>query len=244
MLECHDLRVSYRQVRALHGVSLRVGDGELVSVMGPNGAGKTTLLRAIAGLEPCAAGRVVLEGTDVTNVRPSAIVRRGVSLVPPGRQLFVSLSVDANLALGGYTRPRDAAGRRELAEDRAYVDELFPVLRERASQAAGTLSGGEQQMLAIGRALLARPRLLLLDEPSLGLAPRVLESIMSALVRLNDERGVSIVLVEQNARLALEFAARTYVLDTGHVVDEGDADQLGAYGDLAASYFGETTSRG
>lgn len=239
MLECRGLEVSYGQVRALRAVSLRVEQGETASIIGANGAGKTTLLRAVAGLERCSAGEILLQDEDVTNSEPASLVRRGASLVPAGRQLFVNLTVAENLNLGAYTHTRRKDPAARVRQDLEYVWGLFPRLSDRRGQLAGTLSGGEQQMLAIGRSLMARPRLLLLDEPSLGLAPQMLDSIFCALGRLNEERGLTIVLVEQSAHLALDFAERAYVLENGCVTASGSAADLRQSPETVASlYFG------
>ena len=218
-------------------MSLEVRAGELVALIGANGAGKSTLLRAIAGLLGPAAGRVTLDGQDVTGRAPEAILRAGAALVPERRRIFGDLTVLDNLELGGYALPRGREFRRglEAGVDAAYT--LFPVLRQRRRQLAGTLSGGEQQMLAIGRALMSRPRLLLCDEPSLGLAPLVVQEIMKLLARLR-ETGTTILLVEQNARLALRFADRAYVLEVGRVALSGASADLLANDQLKAAYLG------
>ncbi|HWM08347.1 MAG TPA: ABC transporter ATP-binding protein [Solirubrobacteraceae bacterium] len=229
MLECRDVDVHYGRIHAVRGVSLSVRAGEVASIVGANGAGKTSLLRAIMGLERASAGAIEFDGADITRAHTSAIARRGLSLVPAGRQLFANLTVTQNLRLGGYTR------RGGALDD---VLDLFPVLRERSGQAAGTLSGGEQQMLAIGRALMAEPKLLLLDEPSLGLAPLVLDEILTSMQRLNAERGLSIVLVEQTAHLALDFAQTAFVLETGRLTASGPAAELRASERMAELYFG------
>jgi len=231
------LSARYGPVWALRDVSLEVRAGELVALIGANGAGKSTLLRAIAGLLGPAAGRVTLDGQDVTGRTPEAILRAGAALVPERRRIFGDLTVLDNLELGGYARPRGRDFRRGLAAgvDAAYT--LFPVLRQRSGQLAGTLSGGEQQMLAIGRALMSRPRLLLCDEPSLGLAPLVVQEIMKLLARLR-ETGTTILLVEQNARLALRFADRAYVLEVGRVALSGTSADLLANDQLKAAYLG------
>jgi branched-chain amino acid transport system ATP-binding protein len=214
MLVLDAVDVSYGPIRALHGVSLEVAEGEIVTLVGSNGAGKTTTLKTASGVLVPSAGRVVLAGEDVTGLPPHALVRRGLAHVPEGRRIFSGLTVRENLEMGGFT-VRD---RRALSSalDRAFA--LFPRLAERARQSAGTLSGGEQQMLAIARALVARPRLLLLDEPSLGLAPLLVQEIFREIARINREDGVTILLVEQNAHLALACASRGYVLETGRVV--------------------------
>ena len=237
MLEVTGLSARYGAVAALRDVSLEVRAGELVALIGANGAGKSTLLRAIAGLVAPAAGRVTLDGRDVTGQAPEAMIRAGVALVPERRRVFAPLTVLDNLELGGYALPRgrDFRSRLEAGVEEAY--RLFPVLRRRRDQLAGTLSGGEQQMLAIGRALMTRPRLLLCDEPSLGLAPLVVAEIMRLLSTLR-EAGTTILLVEQNARMALRSADRAYVLEVGSVVLSGAAADLLEDDQLKAAYLG------
>ena len=237
MLEVRGLSARYGAVAALRDVSLDVHAGELVALIGANGAGKSTLLRAIAGLVAPAAGRVALDGRDVTGQAPEAMIRAGVALVPERRRGFAPLTVLDNLELGGYALPRghDFRSRLEAGVEEAY--RLFPVLRRRRDQLAGTLSGGEQQMLAIGRALMTRPRLLLCDEPSLGLAPLVVAEIMRLLSTLR-EAGTTILLVEQNARMALRSADRAYVLEVGSVVLSGAATDLLEDDQLKAAYLG------
>ena len=230
MLEVTDVVTRYGAVEALRGVSLSVRAGELVCLLGANGAGKSTLLKSIVGLLPPARGRVVFEGVDVTGRSPDVILRAGIALVPERRRVFGALSVRDNLLLGGYAQPRADAGLEE-------IQQLFPVLRARASQLAGTLSGGEQQMLAIGRALMGRPRLLLCDEPSLGLAPLVTQEIMQLLAAL-PARGTTVLLVEQNAGMALRIAQRGYVLETGMITLEGPAADLLGNAELKAAYLG------
>jgi branched-chain amino acid transport system ATP-binding protein len=237
LLEVTGLSARYGAVAALRDVSLEVRAGELVALIGANGAGKSTLLRAIAGLVAPAAGRVALDGRDVTGQAPEAMIRAGVALVPERRRVFAPLTVLDNLELGGYALPRgrDFHSRLEAGVEEAY--RLFPVLRRRRDQLAGTLSGGEQQMLAIGRALMTRPRLLLCDEPSLGLAPLVVAEIMRLLSSLR-EAGTTILLVEQNARMALRSADRAYVLEVGSVVLSGPAADLLEDDQLKAAYLG------
>jgi branched-chain amino acid transport system ATP-binding protein len=237
LLEVSGLSARYGPVHALRDVSLEVRAGELVALIGANGAGKSTLLRAIAGLVAPAAGRVALDGRDVTGQAPQAMIRAGVALVPERRRVFAPLTVLDNLELGGYALPRgpDFRSRLEAGVEEAY--RLFPVLRRRHDQLAGTLSGGEQQMLAIGRALMTRPRLLLCDEPSLGLAPLVVAEIMRLLSTLR-EAGTTILLVEQNARMALRSADRAYVLEVGSVVLSGAATDLLQDDQLKAAYLG------
>ena len=227
----------YGPVHALRDVSLEVRAGELVALIGANGAGKSTLLRAIAGLVAPAAGRVALDGRDVTGQAPEAMIRAGVALVPERRRVFAPLTVLDNLELGGYALSRGHAFRSRLEAGVEEAYRLFPVLRRRRDQLAGTLSGGEQQMLAIGRALMTRPRLLLCDEPSLGLAPLVVAEIMRLLSTLR-EAGTTILLVEQNARMALRSADRAYVLEVGSVVLSGAATDLLQDDQLKAAYLG------
>ena len=230
LLELTNVHARYGAVKALHGVSLAVGEGELVAVLGANGAGKTTMLRAISGTVR-RDGEVVLAGKRLPR-RAEATARAGIAHVPEGRGTFMELSVWDNLRLGAYTR------RGGLKEGAKRVFEFFPRLGERREQQAGTLSGGEQQMLALGRAMIARPRLLLLDEPSLGLAPLVVREIFGALQRMRDEDGVAILVVEQNARLALRAAQRAYVLEVGRVVVEGASDELRQNESVRTSYLG------
>jgi branched-chain amino acid transport system ATP-binding protein len=234
MLRVHELAVAYGRVQALRGVSLRVDAGETVCLIGANGAGKSTLLHAISGLVVPSAGRVEVDGHPVAAGTPAhRIVRRGVVQIPEGRQLFMELSVAENLRLGAYAVGWSREARRTLDEVLGW----FPALRERTRQPAGSLSGGEQQMLAIGRALMARPRLLLIDEPSLGLAPRVVEDVF-ARIRAIGRQGVPILLVEQNAAMALAVAARGYVLETGRIVLEGSSDALRADPAVQRAYLG------
>lgn len=234
MLQVERLEVGYGPLTVLREVSLRVERGEIVAVIGANGAGKTTLLKALSGLLPPSGGRVTFEGADITRAAPHRIVRLGIAQVPEGRQVFAELTVRDNLELGAYAWTRGGAAREEEIE-RMYA--LFPILRERAAQLAGTLSGGQQQMLAIGRSLMARPKVLLLDEPSLGLAPMIVRTIFEVLVQLK-ERGLAIVLVEQNARAALALADRAYVLETGRVRIEGSGQALLQDEEVRRSYLG------
>jgi branched-chain amino acid transport system ATP-binding protein len=233
VLEVSGLDVYYGAVHALKGVSLRAEAGEIVTLIGANGAGKTTLLRSVSGLVPARAGKVTFEGRDITRCPAHRIVGLGIAQSPEGRMVFPGLSVEDNLAMGAYTR-RDRDG---IKADREMVYHLFPRLLERRRQSAGTLSGGEQQMLAIGRALMAKPRLLLLDEPSLGLAPLLVREILKTIVEIN-RRGVTVLLVEQNAHLALGVAARGYVLETGRVVLEDAASRLLVNDDVRKAYLG------
>jgi branched-chain amino acid transport system ATP-binding protein len=231
LLELHDVEARYGPVKALHGVSLAVEEGELTALLGANGAGKTTTLRAVSGTVR-RSGDVVLAGRRLPR-RPESVARHGVAHVPEGRGTFAELSVWDNLRLGAYTR-RDGA----VKESAARVFEFFPRLGERRGQQAGTLSGGEQQMLALGRAMMARPRLLLLDEPSLGLAPLLVREIFEALARMNEQEGTTVLVVEQNATLALAHAVHAYVLETGRVVVSGSADDLRANESVRKSYLG------
>ena len=208
---------SYGAAEVVKGISLTVGEGEFVALLGPNGAGKSTFLKMTVGLLPCRRGRITLNGEAIDGLSPQAILERRVALVPEGRQIFGPLTVFENLELGAYGRRRRHEARDAIAADLERVNALFPILRERRGQLAGTLSGGEQQMLAIGRALMSHPRLLLLDEPSLGLAPRMVRAIMATLQRLRGE-GLTILLVEQNAKLALEMTDRAYIMRTGEIV--------------------------
>jgi branched-chain amino acid transport system ATP-binding protein len=234
VLQVRGLRVRYGNVQALHGIDLAVHEGEIVSILGANGAGKSTTLRAVSGLLRPSAGQILYQGRDVHAVPAHALVHQGIAHAPEGRRLFGTLTVQENLALGAFSR-RDRAA---IAETEAWVLELFPALRARAGQLAGTLSGGEQQMLAIGRALMARPRLLLLDEPSLGLAPLVVKTIFRTIREINEAHGVTIVLVEQNARAALRLAHRGYVLEVGRIVLEDAAAALAANPRVQRAYLG------
>jgi branched-chain amino acid transport system ATP-binding protein len=233
MLALSDLHVFYGEIHALKGVSLAVEAGEIVALLGPNGAGKTTTLKAISGLLVPRRGTVVLEGESLVGVPPHAIVRRGIAHVPEGRRIFNRLTVGDNLEMGAYVRT-DGAVRQDM--ERVFA--IFPRLRERRTQVAGTLSGGEQQMLAIGRALIARPRLLLLDEPSMGLAPVLVEQIFETVQEIH-RQGTPILLVEQNAAMALTIAHRGYVLETGAVVLSGAARDLARNAEIRRAYLGE-----
>jgi branched-chain amino acid transport system ATP-binding protein len=237
MLEVVDLSVAYGQRRALDGVSLTVAEGEIVTLLGANGSGKSTTLRAISGLVRPQRGRVVYRGQDLARWSADAIVAAGVGHVPEGREIFPDFSVRENLLVGAHT-----VGRGDVAPRLQAAWELFPTLRERQAQRAGTLSGGEQQMLAIARALMPRPRLLLLDEPSLGLAPRLTREIFRVIERIN-RAGVTVLLVEQNARRALAVAARGYVLETGRVAVAGPSEALAADSRIRAAYLGGAEPR-
>ena len=235
LLEVRSLTVRHGKVEAVRGVDLVVPRGRIVTVIGPNGAGKTTLLSAIAGLLPCAGGEVILEGRAITGAPVEENVARGLSLVPESRELFAQMSVADNLRLGAFASRR--AGRREQDARLGEVYRIFPRLLERRDQVARTLSGGERQMLALGRALMSRPRLLLLDEPSLGLAPLIVREILAVVAELR-RSGVSILLVEQNARAALEIADDGYVLETGEVSLAGSARELASDPRVIESYLG------
>ena len=228
---------SYGAGEVVKGISLTVSDGEFVALLGPNGAGKSTFLKMTVGLLPCRRGRITLDGEAINGLSPQAILDRRVALVPEGRQIFGPLTVFENLELGAYQRRRRRESRASIAADLERVHDLFPILRERQRQLAGTLSGGEQQMLAIGRALMSHPRLLLLDEPSLGLAPRMVRAIMTALQRLRGE-GLTILLVEQNAKLALEMTERAYLMRTGEIVLSDSSSRLRANDDVVRAYLG------
>jgi branched-chain amino acid transport system ATP-binding protein len=233
LLDVEGVDTYYGRVQALHGVSLTIDDGEIVTLIGSNGAGKTTTLRTISGLARPARGRVRLRGTDISGLPPDRVVMRGIGHAPEGRRVFGRMTVRDNLFLGAYVR-KDAAGIRS---DQERVFSFFPRLRERRNQIAGTLSGGEQQMLAIGRALMSRPKILLLDEPSLGLAPILVDTIFQVIREINGQ-GTTILLIEQNAAKALQVANRGYVLETGRIVQEGSAKALLESPDVQRAYLG------
>jgi branched-chain amino acid transport system ATP-binding protein len=234
VLEVTGLEVRYGSVTAVKGISLEVAEGEVVAIIGPNGAGKTSTLRAITGLVPTAGGRVVFRGTDVSRWKAHRIVTLGLGHAPEGRRLFPQMTVMENLRMGAYRR----RGPAEIGRTLAQVEGLFPRLAERRVQLAGTLSGGEQQMLAIGRALMVEPRLLVLDEPSFGLAPMIVREIGRIVRLINRERGVSVLLVEQNARMALGLATRAYVMETGRIVLDGLSRDLADSPHVKAAYLG------
>jgi len=234
MLEIKNLSVSYGAISALHGISLSVSDGKIVTLIGANGAGKTTALKTISGLLKPKSGEIVYNGKDISNLPPHQIVARGISHVPEGRMIFANLTVLENLQLGAYLQ-RD---KKIVRDEMENVSKLFPRLREREQQIAGTLSGGEQQMLAIGRALMSKPKLLLLDEPSLGLAPLLVKSIFEKIVEINRQQGLTILLVEQNANLALEISHFGYVLETGKVTLEGESAALRQNPKVKSAYLG------
>ena len=234
ILEAQELVAGYGQIRALKGISFRVGEGQVVALIGANGAGKSTTLRVLSGLIRAQAGQVRLRGEDISRAAPAEIVRRGVVHCPEGRRIFTRLSVLENLRLGHYTR-------RKTADEGAALERvfsLFPILRERRTQFGGTLSGGEQQMLAIGRALMTEPKVLLLDEPSLGLAPLLVREIFEIIQKINVERGTTFLLVEQNARIALGIAQYGYIMENGRIVFDGPAAKLRGNDDVREFYLG------
>jgi branched-chain amino acid transport system ATP-binding protein len=240
MLEIHNISTYYGNIQALRDVSLAVDNGEIVSLIGGNGAGKTTLLNSISGVVPPRRGAILLDGHDLTCQSAEAIVGGGISQVPERRQVFGNMSVRDNLTLGAYRRLQKRRERQAVKEDLAYVFSLFPRLQERQKQQAGTLSGGEQQMLAIGRGLMARPTVLLLDEPSLGLAPILVQEIFQVIQHLREKNNTTILLVEQNARAALGISDRGYVMETGQVVLSGTAEELIANEEVQQAYLGRT----
>jgi len=221
LLEVNNIHTYYGKIHALKGISITVEEGEVVTLIGSNGAGKSTTLNTICGITPAASGKVLLQGKDITQTRPHEIVKMGVVQSPEGRKIFGAMSVRENLELGAFSRNDEST----ILEDMDYVFELFPRLKEREKQLGGTLSGGEQQMLAMGRAMMARPKILLLDEPSMGLAPLLVRDVFN-IVRYLHEQGTTILLVEQNAQMALRVANRGYVLQTGRVIMANEADEL------------------
>jgi branched-chain amino acid transport system ATP-binding protein len=234
LLEVNDLHVFYGRIEAIKGISFTVGEGEIVTLIGANGAGKTTTMRTISGVRSVAQGSIKFEGQDITKMAPHDRVKLGICQAPEGRGIFPGMTVRETLDMGTYVRGGNAA---EKAADLEHVFHLFPRLQERITQLGGTLSGGEQQMLAIGRALMSRPRLLLLDEPSMGLAPMLIAQIFEIIKQINSE-GISVLLVEQNATQALRTARRGYVLETGHVVKEGSGQSLLDDPAVRAAYLG------
>ena len=234
MLNVEKLFVSYKAIKALQDVSFNVEQGEIVALIGSNGAGKTTILNTVSAIVPAISGRITFKGEDITGIPPHEIVKRGISQVPEGRRVFANMSVLENLEMGAYIRN----DKKEVAEEIDQVFQRFPRLFERKKQLAKTLSGGEQQMLAMGRALMSRPSLLLLDEPSMGLAPMLVQQIFDIIQEINAS-GTTIMLVEQNANMALSIANRAYVLETGEVVLSGDAKELAANPEVRKAYLGE-----
>ncbi|SFB03025.1 MULTISPECIES: ABC transporter ATP-binding protein [unclassified Bacillus (in: firmicutes)] len=233
MLKVEGINVYYGVIQALKGVSMEINEGEIVTLIGANGAGKSTLLKTISGLEKPKQGEIIFEGQSIAGKVAQSIVKRGISHVPEGRRVFANMTVEENLELGAYLR-KDKAGIRE---DFEKIYDLFPRLLERRKQHAGTLSGGEQQMLAMGRALMARPRLLLLDEPSMGLAPLLVKTIFRIIEEIN-QSGTTILLVEQNANMALSIADRAYVIETGNIVLSGTPSELNASDQVKMAYLG------
>jgi branched-chain amino acid transport system ATP-binding protein len=236
VLEISNLHVKYGAIAALKGISLSVAQGQIVTMIGANGAGKSTLLRAISGLIHVADGNIVFNGADLTNMSAHKVVKIGISHAPEGRMIFANLSVKENLEMGAYPR----SNKTEIAHDLERVFLLFPRLKERLRQSGGTLSGGEQQMLAIGRALMARPKMLLLDEPSLGIGPILVKAIFATITEINKELGMTILLVEQNAHQALKIANYGYVLETGHITLEGAASDIAKNEQVRKAYLGES----
>jgi len=234
VLTVENLNVSYGAIKALHGVSLKVPQGSIVTLIGANGAGKSTTLRALSGLVKSSSGTITYDGEDISKLPTNHIVSKGLCHVPEGRMVFANLTVAENLKMGAYLQK----DRKWIAEQTDYVFSLFPRLKERESQAAGTLSGGEQQMLAIARALLSKPKFLMLDEPSLGIAPLLVKTIFERIVEINREQGLTILLVEQNANLALDVSSYAYVLETGKILLEGPSAQLKADPQVQACYLG------
>jgi len=236
MLEISNLHVKYGAIEALKRISISVKSGQIVTMIGANGAGKSTLLRAISGLIRVAGGSVLFEENEIANMAPHRVVKAGISHAPEGRMIFANLTVRENLEMGAYPRSNKA----EIANDLERVFVLFPRLKERYKQSGGTLSGGEQQMLAIGRGLMARPKMLLLDEPSLGIGPILVKAIFATIVEINKELGMTILLVEQNAHLALKIADYGYVLETGHIILEGAAADIAKNEQVRKAYLGES----
>ena len=234
LLELKDLKVAYGGIQAVKGIDLTVDQGELVCLIGANGAGKTTTLKGITGLQPIKSGKIHYAGEDITGKPAFQLVRKGLSMVPEGRGVFGALTIEENLAMGAYARDDRAA----IKDDVERVFGLFPRLKERRKQTAGTLSGGEQQMLAMGRALMSRPKLLLLDEPSMGLAPLMVQKVFETVMAVSKE-GVTILLIEQNAKLALEVSSRGYVMESGEITLQGKAKQLLSDPKVRAAYLGE-----
>ena len=234
MLELRHVDTFYGNIQALHDISLQVEEGEIITLIGANGAGKSTTLMSISGITPCRRGQILFKGEEIQRYVPNRIVQLGISQVPEGRHIFPSLTVSENLDMGAFLR-RDKSG---IEDDRAYLYELFPILKKRRNQPGGNLSGGEQQMLAISRALMARPQLLLLDEPSMGLAPLITMQIFEIIKKINKEHHTTIFLVEQNANLALQVAHRGYVLENGRITLQDKAATLLANKDIQRAYLG------
>lgn len=234
MLEIKNLHVYYGGIHALHGISLRVPDGKIVTLLGANGAGKSSTLRTIAGIVKPSEGSITFDGQSLLGLKSFEVLRRGIALVPEGRRVFANLTVRENLALGAYTRNDKIEINRTMEE----IYSIFPRLQERINQPAGTLSGGEQQMLALGRALMSQPKLLMIDEPSLGLAPVLSQGVLKKLKEVNQMKGQTILLIEQNARAAMSIADYAYILETGKIVLEGEAESLARDDQVRKSYLG------
>lgn len=232
MLNIENLKVSYGPIEVIHGISLEVNEGECVALIGANGAGKSSTLRAICGLVPVSGGKVTFEGQDITNLSGHAVVKAGITMCPEGRQVFPQMSTLKNLRMGAYTRTDD-----EQDADVERMMGMFPILRERAHQPAGTLSGGEQEMLAIARALMARPKLCIFDEPSLGLAPKIVAEVAATIQRIK-ETGMTILLVEQNSLMALRLADRAYLFEAGEIVLSGTGEELQSHPEVVKAYLG------
>ncbi len=234
MLKIQDLKVSYGAINAIQGISLEVPKGKIITLIGANGAGKTTTLRTISGIVKSKSGQIILEGEEISKLAPHKIVKAGIAQSPEGRLVFANLTVEENLKMGAYL----IEDKVKIKETEDYIFEIFPRLAERRWQAAGTLSGGEQQMLAIGRALMSQPKLLFLDEPSLGIAPILVQTIFEKVVEVNKELGVTVLLVEQNARLALQISDYGYVLETGKIILEGESKALSENEEVQKAYLG------
>ena len=234
MLEVKNLSVNYGAINALHGISLQIKPGDIVTLIGPNGAGKTTTLKTISGLSKARSGEILYEGKNIAALKPHQIVKLGISHVPEGRMIFANLTVRENLMMGAYLQKDKGVIRAELD----FVFAMFPRLKERESQIAGTLSGGEQQMLAIGRALMSKPKFLMMDEPSLGIAPLLVKTIFQKIVEINRERRITILLVEQNANLALEISNYGYVLETGRIILQDSSSALRQNPQVKSAYLG------
>lgn len=234
MLKIENIQTFYGNIQALQDVSIEINEGEIITLIGANGAGKSTTLMSISGLEPARHGKITFEGQDITHMDPDKIVQLGIIQVPEGRRIFPFLTVTENLDMGAFLRN----DKEEIKKDIEYVFDLFPLLRERRNQPGGTLSGGEQQMLAISRAIMAKPKLLLLDEPSLGLAPIIVQQIMAIIKKINIEQKTTIFLVEQNANLALKLADRGYVMETGRITLSDTAKKLRENDDVRKAYLG------
>lgn len=236
MLEIKDLKVKYGGITALDGISMQVPDGKIITLVGANGAGKSTTLRSITKLVNPVSGSITYEGKELTSMSTQDIVKLGITLVPEGRRVFADMTVDENLMIGAYLRK----DKEKFKEDIAFIHEMFPRLKERAKQLSGTLSGGEQQMLAVGRALMSNPRVMMMDEPSLGLAPLVVKDIFSIIQKVNKEKGVTILLIEQNANAALKIADYGYVMETGKIGLEGTGEELLSNERVKELYLGKS----